>query len=131
MTSPELQTLDIWSGRFRSISLADARRDDCPCCGLRRFDFLNAANADSSISLCGRNAVQIRPGEDWKPLQFTAASNRLRSCGHFEEGKFFSRCKLSDPPGVTLTLFRDGRLLVDGITDHGRAKSICSRFIGT
>jgi len=129
-STSQLQTLDVWSGRFRAISLEGAKRDDCPCCGNRRFGFLSAA-ADSTIALCGRNAIQIRPTGDWKPAQFATATNRLHSCGHFEQGKFFSRCKLSDPSGITLTLFRDGRLLVDGTTDPARAKSICSRFIGT
>ena len=37
-----LLTIDFWRGRHRAIDLTNARRPDCPCCGLRRFDFLDA-----------------------------------------------------------------------------------------
>ncbi|HTW95799.1 MAG TPA: ThiF family adenylyltransferase [Tepidisphaeraceae bacterium] len=127
----ELIAIDAWSPRFRPVPLAGAKREDCPCCGRRQFELLKTSAAESAVSLCGRNAVQIRPAAQWQAAQFDAASSRLQSCGDFEQGKFFARCRLSDPRGLTLTLFRDGRLMVDGTTDHGRAKSICSRFIGT
>jgi molybdopterin/thiamine biosynthesis adenylyltransferase len=37
---PRLHTLDIWSGSVSSVSAQ--RREDCPCCGQRRFEFLGA-----------------------------------------------------------------------------------------
>ena len=36
----------------------------------------------------------------------------------------------SNPAGVTLTVFPDGRSLIHGVTDLGRAKSIHARFVG-
>ena len=34
---------------------------DCVCCGLHRYEFLDAAAKEFSAVLCGRNAVQIAP----------------------------------------------------------------------
>jgi adenylyltransferase/sulfurtransferase len=125
-----LWKLDIWSGRFTSIDLSDARHADCPCCGRREFPFLSGDMSESALTLCGRNAVQIRPAKAWGPLQFEQACRRLGTIGRVESGVFFTRCRLDDPPGVTITCFRDGRLLIDGTADAGRAKSICARYLG-
>jgi adenylyltransferase/sulfurtransferase len=125
-----LLKFDVWSGRFASIDLEDARRPDCPCCGKREFEFLRIDASQSAISLCGRNAVQIRSARKWNSDDFAVAVSRLDQLGTLESGSFFSRCRLRDPTGITITCFRDGRILVDGTTDGGRAKSICARFIG-
>jgi len=127
----KLWKLDIWSGRFASIDLSDARREDCPCCGRGAFAFLDAALADSATSLCGRNAVQIRPARPWNNADFDRAVANLRRVGLVEQGTFFSRCRLAESQGLTLTCFRDGRLLVHGTADTGRAKAIYAKFIGT
>lgn len=37
----QLHTIDVWTGRFEAVPAGpDQRRADCPCCGLRRFEFL-------------------------------------------------------------------------------------------
>jgi molybdopterin-synthase adenylyltransferase len=124
---PELLTLDVWTTRFHTLDLTDARRTDCLCCQRRQFEFLDHPS-DSEITLCGRNAVQIRHGAngfDLKPVV-----SRLRTAGTVEETPFFVRCKLQDPAGMSLTVFPDGRLIVAGTNDLGRARSIGARFIG-
>jgi molybdopterin-synthase adenylyltransferase len=126
-----LWKLDLWSGRFVAIALQNAARADCPCCGRREFPFLQAGRAESAVSLCGRRAVQIRPAAPWNSADFDRARRRLAECGQLQAERFFFRCRLHDPPGITLTCFQDGRLLVDGAADIGRAKAICARFIGT
>jgi len=126
----KLQTVDVWSGRFSAIDLAGAKDPACPCCGKRQFIFLDADRAESSIALCGRNAVQIRPTRPWDRNQFDQAISRLGSAGELEHAKWFTRCRLHEPAGVTITCFRDGRLMIDGTPDLGRAKSICARYIG-
>ena len=32
---------------------------DCPCCGRRRFEWLEGTQGSQTTSLCGRNAVQV------------------------------------------------------------------------
>src|ERR1051325_2732806 len=85
----ELITLDLWSNRTKSVSLSHARRADCPLCGLRQFNFLETA-APPSVSLCGRNSIQIRPT---KPamVDLHALRSKLFSMGSVESTPYFVR----------------------------------------
>jgi adenylyltransferase/sulfurtransferase len=125
-----LWKLEIWTGRWTDIDLSDGRRDDCPCCGRGNFPYLQISAAESAVTVCGRNAVQIRPARPWSGADLDRALQRLRQVGDVETNPFFWRCRLAEMPGLTLTCFRDGRLLVDGTADAGRARAICARYIG-
>ena len=119
-------TIDAWDWRFREIDLTNARRPDCPACGLRRFDFLNAAAAESA-SLCGRNSVQVRthvrPG-----FSLDRAEAALRP--RFDPRRTAYLLSATVEPGIDLTLFADGRALVHGTADVSRARAIVSRYLG-
>ena len=49
---------DLWAHEYEQFGSA-GKRADCPACGLRHFEFLNAERGTTSASLCGRNAVQV------------------------------------------------------------------------
>jgi molybdopterin-synthase adenylyltransferase len=125
-----LWTLDVWSGRFAAVDLRGAKQAGCPCCGKRNFEFLQTTAVETAVSLCGRNAVQIRPALNWNNRDFDRVLARLGQVGDMESGQFFSRCRLREPAGMMITCFKDGRLLVDGTADAARARAICARFIG-
>jgi molybdopterin/thiamine biosynthesis adenylyltransferase len=127
----KLWKLDIWSGRFTAIDLSEGRQADCPCCGIKDFPFLNVNSGDTATALCGQNSVQVRPFRAWSDADFDRAVARLGRAGQVEGGVFFSRCRLAEPPGITLTCFRDGRLLVHGTADTGRAKAIYAKYLGS
>lgn len=120
---------DLWSARFRTLDTADARRPDCPCCGRRQFEFLAAATADRAVTLCGRNAVQIAapPGQR---LDLSALAARLQGVGQVEPTAYFLRCRLPQPQPLILTIFPDGRLLIQGTQDPVQARSIAAKYIG-
>lgn len=126
---PTLLKLDPWAWRFRSIDLSDARNSDCPCCGKHDFEFLNAPSGQGALTLCGRNAVQVRPAHPPR-LHLDEVATRLSKSGRTEKTPWFIRCILDDPAGISLTLFQDGRALIHGTSDLVRAKSIYARFIG-
>jgi len=123
----ELVSMDLWTGRFHRTSLVDAKRADCDCCGLRKFAFLSQVRGDSSVTICGRDAVQVAGGRRVDLDQF---ASRWESAGRVERNRFFLRCRLVEPANVCLTLFADGRLIVQGMRDVTRAKSIYARFVG-
>jgi adenylyltransferase/sulfurtransferase len=123
----ELLTLDLWANRIRSVSTADARRDDCPACGRRRFDFLDR-DASSATSLCGRDAIQVRPTNPSVRLDARAVAERLGGVAAVEVTPHFTRARL--PDGVALTVFPDGRAIVKGTTDPARARAIYARYVG-
>jgi adenylyltransferase/sulfurtransferase len=124
-----LWTLDLWASRVLAVQTHAARRADCPCCGQRRFDFLDSPPRDSSVTLCGRDAVQVA-SDSRTPLSLDAAAQRLRTAGSIQQSKFLLRCHLHEPSGIVLSLFPDGRLIVHGTSDPARAKAIYARFIG-
>ncbi|MGE5609843.1 MAG: ThiF family adenylyltransferase [Bacillota bacterium] len=125
----ELITLDLWANRMLSVSVKDARREDCPTCAQRRFEFLNAVDGPGTTSLCGRNAVQIRPSTR-QTLNLEQVASRLAHAGQVSKTPYFVRCSLADPAGAALTVFPDGRVIVHGTQESMRARSIVARFVG-
>lgn len=124
-----LMRFDFWTPRTHSVAIADAKAADCPCCGQHRFEYLDSPT-DNGASLCGRNAVQIRPVETLE-LNLDRLAEKLVLAGQVERKPYFIRCELNDPSYITFTIFPDGRSLIHGVTDIGRAKSLYSRFIGS
>jgi adenylyltransferase/sulfurtransferase len=124
-----LVSFDLWQNRFRTIS-ADAPRPDCITCGQRRFEFLDTAAATRSLTLCGRNAVQIQSA-GVPPLDLSRLAGKLSAAGSVQLTPYLLRCDLIDPKGTRLTVFPDGRALIQGTTDFERARSIYARFIGS
>lgn len=126
---PALLMVDAWNWRIRAIDLADARRTDCPCCGRKEFGFLDAPAGDSAVTLCGRNAVQVRPSARVE-IDLNQLAEKLRQAGRIDQTAYLLRCWLVDPAEISLTVFADGRALVHGTSDLLRAKSLYARFVG-
>jgi hypothetical protein len=55
---------------------------------------------------------------------------RLEAVGQVESNPFLLRCALNDPQGVSLTVFTDGRMMVHGVHEPKRARSIVARCLG-
>lgn len=123
---PALVTIDAWTMRFRTIDLADARRVDCPCCGRRRFEYLDRAASQSAV-LCGRNSVQLRThaGADFSLERV----ERLLS-PRFAPRRNEYLLSVAPEPGIELTLFADGRAIVHGTNDPASARAILARYLG-
>ncbi|MGB7159137.1 MAG: ThiF family adenylyltransferase [Tepidisphaeraceae bacterium] len=125
----ELFSLDIWQGRVQTISTRGGRRDDCPTCGRRRFDFLDRAAAGTT-SLCGRDAVQVLPPMGRTTVDPARIASRLASVGVVESTPHLVRCTLNDS-GLALTVFPDGRAIIKGTTDSAVARSVYARYVGS
>src|SRR5947199_3211726 len=56
----DLIYIDVWENITRRIKVAPLLgKVDCPCCGRRRFEWLDGEQGSQTTSLCGRNAVQV------------------------------------------------------------------------
>ncbi len=119
-----LLSFDLWSGE-RSEIQAGKPRSGCRVCGAREFRAL-AGEARPHITLCGRNSVQIH--EHHRPLDLAALAQRLRPLGEVRANGLLLRFSYSP---YTLTIFPDGRALVQGTTDTGLARSLYARFVGS
>lgn len=122
----QLLAMDLWNGRFHAVGLETSRRDECLCCGQRHFEFLDSRPADAGVKLCGRQAIQIQGGRGRLDLHSIAA--KLAAVGEVQETRFLVRCGLGD--GLELTVFADGRAIVQGTEDLKRARSIYARYVG-
>lgn len=130
---PERQSLismDVWRGRFHAIPLNGAKRPDCPTCGQREFPYLDGPQSGRSTSLCGRNAVQVRSA-DGRSVDLSRMAAKLSQIGRVQQTPYLLRCALHEPREIQLTVFPDGRAIIQGTADFERARSIYARFVGS
>lgn len=120
--------IDLWHNQYAAVDLSGARRADCPCCGERRFEFLEAAAGEPVFqSLCGRDAVQIVPAEP-RHVDLDAVAERLAAAGAVQRNPFLLRFRLSD--AVRIVLFPDGRAMIQGTSDLAEARRLYAQYIG-
>lgn len=125
---PTLLEFDPWHNTRREIPLEGHRDPACVCCGARTFEHLDRAGNEPA-ALCGRDAVQVSPSGAGR-VDLAALADRLSPHGAFETTRYLVRGRL-DESGVGLTVFGDGRAIVDGTADPARAKAIYARYIGS
>ena len=117
---------DLWTNQRSEVQTATPD-PGCLVCGRREFRHL-AGDARPHITLCGRNAVQIH--EHARPLDL--AGLRTRLAGQPElTGLRANAMLLRFIRGPhTMTVFADGRALIQGTTDPAVARALYARFIG-
>jgi molybdopterin-synthase adenylyltransferase len=118
-----LLSYDLWTGDRSELS-ASAPDPGCEVCGQRRFRYLAGENRPQ-ITLCGRNSVQIH--EQNRPVDFASLRLRLEPLGTVRSNGLLLRFERAPH---TLTVFLDGRALIQGTTDVAVARSLYARFIG-
>lgn len=122
---------DLWSFRVREAALPNGRAA-CAYCGQPQDAAVTADRADGegepemvSALLCGRDSVQVTLG---RPLDLSRLESRLRERGcALTVNRYLVKVALRD--GVSLVLFPDGRVLVQGTHDSGRAVELCKEYI--
>lgn len=123
---PALIELDAWNGEARRLRIP--RDPGCPCCGERSFPFLEDAEVTGAVSLCGRNTVQVLPAHGAPRPDADALARSLRSAN--TEVQQVGPLVRFSADGCRFTLFPDGRTLVEGTEDTGRAQALVARWIG-
>jgi molybdopterin-synthase adenylyltransferase len=128
----QLVRLDLWRGRFGATDIADARRADCPACGRRQFEFLDAPiGSGSTTTLCGRNAVQVRPASGvGTRLDLQLLAKRVGSVANVQQTRYLLKCQLLENQAISLTVFPDGRAIVHGTNDTVQARSLYAKYVG-
>lgn len=110
-------------------TVSRVRRDpECPACFGGERPFLRGERNRESLSLCGRDAVQVYPAEDGR-VDLEGLADRLRGAGEVQLGPYLLRFRPRSNPH-RLTLFRDGRAIVDGTGDRELARALYDRFVG-
>lgn len=119
-----LLSCDLWNNEWSEVSTA-APRPGCEACETRDFRHLRGEGRPH-ITLCGRNSVQIH--EHARPVDFAALQARLKSLGEVRFNQLLLRFTRGEH---TLTIFADGRAIIQGTTDPTLARSLYARFIGS
>lgn len=119
-----LLSCDLWSNEWSEVAVGLPRKD-CHVCGERDFVHLRGEGRPH-ITLCGRNSVQIH--ERSRPVDFLEMEERLRAHGTVRRNDLLLRFERG---GYVMTLFSDGRAIIQGTSDPAVARSLYARFVGT
>lgn len=121
-----LMQFDVWQNEWRKIKLG-VPQADCPTCGQRRFETLNAESSAFEAVLCGRNAVQIAPPAPTE-IDLASLAKRLANISETKLNEYLLRFNVEE---FEITVFKDARAIVRGTDDVSVARSLYSRFIGS
>ena len=118
---------DLWLNQ-RSEIAASVPNPDCEVCAHRIFRHLAGA-ARPHITLCGRNSVQIH--EHHRPLDLAALHTILARQPDITGLRSNPMILRFVHTPHTITVFPDGRALIQGTTDPTIARTLYARFIGS
>jgi molybdopterin/thiamine biosynthesis adenylyltransferase len=118
----ELWASDLWRGTFQRLRLDGWRQSTCSACGNAATFPLLQAGDDAAVVLCGRDAVQVRRGSVDLPTVAARLSSALvisnEHLVRWQDGALIATC------------FRDGRVIVQGVSDAAGARAFCDRWLG-
>jgi molybdopterin/thiamine biosynthesis adenylyltransferase len=121
-----LVTVDLWAGQFDVLDLR-GRAPWCPACTAGQFDYAVAGAGGASAVLCGRDAVQVRPGRD-AHVDLGALADRLGASADVRAvNEHLVRFVV---PEGELVVFRDGRAIVKNVRDTAQARSLYAKYVG-
>ncbi len=119
-----LTVVDIWNNQHRHVDVeADPQ---CAACGAHRFEFLGGEQESRVTVLCGTDSVQITPPQGCAELSFDALAARLSNAGQVTRGEFHLRFERAP---LTMTIFRDARIIVSGTSDPAKARAFVDKHI--
>ncbi|MFV9510088.1 ThiF family adenylyltransferase [Tepidibacillus sp. LV47] len=126
--STSLRNFELWQNDYSEINVKNARNQDCPTCGHHHYEYLDPKDkSERVVSLCGRDTIQVTPSQETK-LDLKKLAQTLQPIGRVEETPFLLRFYVED---YKLTIFPDGRTLVQGTDDLVIAKNLFAKYIGS
>ncbi len=117
-------TLDLLEGALSRVEAP--RRLGCPCCGEGRLDFLEERGTSRTHRLCGRDGVMVLAPRGTR-LDLEALEARLKLLGPVFRNPYLLQTEWEGHP---VTLYADGRALVQKTDDPSRARALYARFLG-
>jgi adenylyltransferase/sulfurtransferase len=123
----DLIYIDVWENVQKRIKIAKLKGTvDCPCCGRRRFEWLDGEQGSHTTSLCGRNAVQVAHRTATK-LNFEEMAKHLEALGDVSYNRFLLKFTAD---GHEFTVFPDGRAIIKGTSDVDKARTLYAKYVG-
>jgi molybdopterin/thiamine biosynthesis adenylyltransferase len=119
----ELWATDVWAGTMQRLQQAGWRDSACQVCGTNPSYPLLHAGDQAGVVLCGRDAIQVQrtPVGDMERLRVRLAASVVQA------NEYLVRWR---DGLITATCFRDGRVIVHGVSEIARARAFCDRWLG-
>lgn len=119
-----LVNFDIWSRDLSTVRIE--KNEGCIACGGKKFEFLERELGQTTTSVCGREAVQINPHTE-EGVNLDELAEKLSESREHQLTKPILRFKVED---FRVTVFEDGRAIIEGTEEEKVARSIYSKYIG-
>ncbi len=116
---------DVWRDHYALQLTAAGTSPDCPCCARGEFPAF-AADASPAVTLCGRDAVQVRPPAG---AAFTLDALAARLAGLVATTRTPHLLRF-EADGCRFSVFPGGRALIFGVADPGRGLALYDRWVG-
>jgi len=117
---------DLWSFQWRVIDLAPLAAAGCPTCRGDDFPWLEGRLGGTAVPVCGREAVQVTAAGGGA-VDLRVLAERLAGVGEVTVNEWLLRAEVE--PGIRLSVFADGRAIVDGTRDQARGRAIVARYV--
>lgn len=145
-----LMKFDLWKNEFRAIDVGatscaapagrqgPAPTNRCSGCTKQEHPYLSRGKGVRTVTLCGRNAVQIFPGREllggddparhpYGEIDFQDIARRLSRLGRVQYNQYLLKASIAS---FEITVFSNGRAIIKGTEDTGQAKSVYAKYIG-
>jgi molybdopterin/thiamine biosynthesis adenylyltransferase len=126
-TAGRMLACDLWSGQWRVIDLGPLAAAGCPTCRGDDYPWLEGRLGGAAAALCGRDAVQVAAATAGGRVDLAAIAARLAGVGDVTANEWILRAEVE--PGIRLSVFADGRAIVDGTRDPARGRTIVARYL--
>ena len=118
-----LLAFDMWSNDLDEMKVR--KNPSCPVCS-GRYRYYGKYTGRQTVSLCGRNAVQIVPAQP-RQICFEEFAEKWKDLGEIRQGRFAVDLDLGQ---TGIKLFGDGRAIIRGVSDEAKARSVYSEYVG-
>jgi len=124
--SRELVSLDGWTQLMTRVEVPKSGgRRRCETCDGMEFSYLSGKGS-RSVTICGRNAVQVTP-ESRATLSLPDLASRLSGTVSVQTTRFMVRFNVDN---LQVAVFPDGRAIITGTKDPAVARGVYARYIG-
>lgn len=119
-------SIDIWNNSYQIVdSISADENKTCSVCRQHKFDFLSGRFGKAYTKIMGQNAVQIIPFEEGK-VDLPKLAIELSSLGSVMVNEYLIRFLIDN---FELSIFQDGRTIINGTTDTGIARNFYSKYV--
>ena len=127
MVAPIVQSIDLWQEDRADINVTKLKNPQCLTCGEQPiYPFLQFEHQMKTHVLCGRDAVQLRPGIVQDYLLEQLASNLNKQVTNLVCNPYLLSCQFER---YRIVFFANGRAIIHGVTDSKIARVMYNRFL--